>query len=63
MRREIDLPLVEVGLSSAQYGALVVESVCIFFLSCVNMCVSACTSMCHVFSLCLCPPCCELVCT
>lgn len=30
-RREIDLPLVEVGLSSAQYGALVVESVCVFF--------------------------------
>lgn len=26
-----DLPLLEVGLSSAQYGALVVESVCVFF--------------------------------
>lgn len=29
--REIDLPLVEVGLSSAQYGAHVLESVCMFF--------------------------------
>lgn len=31
-RREIDMSLVEVGLSSAQYGALVVESVCMFFV-------------------------------
>lgn len=29
-RNTVDLPLVEVGLSSAQYGALAVESVCMF---------------------------------
>lgn len=38
-RREIDLPLVEVGLSSAQYGALVVESVCMFLCEHVCECV------------------------
>ena len=38
-RREIDLSLVEVGLSSAQYGALVVESVCIFL--CEHVCECA----------------------
>lgn len=38
-RREIDLPLVEVGLSSAQYGALVVESACMFSREHVCECV------------------------
>lgn len=37
--REIDLPLVEVGLSTAQYGAFVVESVCIFLCEHVCECV------------------------
>lgn len=38
-RREIDLPLVEVGLSSAQYGASVVESACMFLCEHVCECV------------------------
>lgn len=61
--REIDLPLVEVGLSSAQYGALVLESACMFL--CEHVCKCVCTSkfLFHVFSLCLRPPRCELVCT
>lgn len=45
---EIDLPLVEVGLSSTQYGALAVESACMF------LCEHACECVCiKVFVSCI----------
>lgn len=43
-RRETDVPLAEVGLSGAQYGALVVESVAIFLCEQVRVCVRVCAS-------------------
>lgn len=50
--REIDLPLVEVGLSSAQYGALVLESACMFLCEHVCKCVCAHQSFCFMYFLC-----------
>lgn len=58
-RREIDLSLVEVGLSGAQCGALVVESVCMFLRE--HVCTSK--LLFHVFSRCSRPPRCELLCS
>lgn len=62
--REIDLSLLEVGFSSAQYGTLIVESVCMFLCEHVCKCVYIKVFIsCSVFSVLMPTPCCELVCT
>lgn len=64
-RGDADTSLVEVGLSSAQYGALEVESVRMFLCELASECLFI-----KVFVLCMyffslllfCLPCCKLVC-